>query len=98
MTSESTIEILIPTAEDVPEELGLAPSLPGLDGTIIGLLENRKYHADTFMDELQQTLLDDYGVKKVIYARKATYSAPHPEGKLNDLLAECDAIIHAIAD
>ena len=98
MTSESTIEILIPIAEDVPEELGLAPSLPALDGRVIGLLENRKYHADTFMDELQQTLLDDYGVKKVIYARKATYSAPHPEDKLNDLLAECDAIIHAIAD
>ena len=98
MTSESTIEILIPTAEDVPEELGLAPSLPALDGTVIGLLENRKYHADTFMDELRQTLLDDYGVKKVVYARKATYSAPHPEDKLNAILAECDAVIHAIAD
>ena len=98
MTSESTIEILIPTAEDVPEELGLAPSLPALDGAIIGLLENRKYHADTFMGELRQALLDDYGVKKVIYARKATYSTPHPEDKLNDLLAECDAIVHAIAD
>lgn len=98
MTSESTIEILIPTAEDVPEELGLAPSLHVLDGAIIGLLENRKYHADTFMDELRQALLDDYGVKKVVYARKATYSAPHPEDKLNDLLAECDAIVHAIAD
>lgn len=98
MTSESTIEILIPTAEDVPEELGLVPSLPALDGRVIGLLENRKYHADTFMGELRQALLDDYGVKKVIYARKATYSAPHPEDKLNDLLAECDAIIHAIAD
>lgn len=98
MTSESTIEILIPTAEDVPEELGLAPSLPALDGAVIGLLENRKYHADTFMGELRQALLDDYGVKKVVYARKATYSAPHPEDKLNDLLAECDAIIHAIAD
>ena len=98
MTSESTIEILIPIAEDVPEELGLAPSLPALDGRVIGLLENRKYHADTFMGELQQALLDDYGVKKVVYARKATYSAPHPDDKLNDLLAECDAVIHAIAD
>lgn len=98
MTTEATIEILIPVAEDVPEELGLSPSLPSLDGKIVGLLENRKYHADTFMAELEQTLLNDYGVKKVIYARKATYSAPHPDEKLAALLAECDAIIHAIAD
>lgn len=98
MPAEATIEILIPAAEDVPEELGLTPSLPALEGKTIGLLENRKYHADTFMDELRQTLLNDYGVQKVVYARKATYSAPHPDDQLNALLAQCDAIIHAIAD
>ena len=98
MTADATIEILIPIAEDVPEELGLSPSLPTLDGKVIGLLENRKYHADTFMAELEQTLLNDYGVKRVIYTRKATYSAPHPDAKLAALRAECDAIIHAIAD
>ena len=64
MTAETTIEILIPVAEDVPEELGLSPALPTLDGKVIGLLENRKYHADTFMAELEQALLNDYGVKK----------------------------------
>jgi hypothetical protein len=50
------------------------------------------------MQELEQTLLKDYGVKRVVYARKATYSAPHPDDKLEALLTECDAIIHAIAD
>ena len=50
------------------------------------------------MRELEQTLLNDYGVKKVIYNRKATYSAAHPDEKLEALLQECDAIIHAIAD
>ena len=97
-TVERTIEILVPVAEDVPEERGLTASLSGLEGKVVGLLENRKYHADTFMQELEQTLLNDYGVKRVVYARKATYSAPHPDEKLEALLAECDAIIHAIAD
>ena len=97
-TAERTVEILVPVAEDVPEEIGLTASLSGLEGKVVGLLENRKYHADTFMQELERTLLDDYGVKKVVYARKATYSAAHPNDKLEALLAECDAIIHAIAD
>ena len=98
MTTQSTIEILVPVAEDVPEEIGLTASLSGLEGKIVGLLENRKYHADTFMQELEQTLLNDYGVKKVVYSRKSTYSAAHPDDKLEALLSECDAIIHAIAD
>ena len=98
MTTAPTIEILVPVAEDVPEEQGLSASLADLEGKVVGLLENRKYHADTFMQELEQTLLNDYGVKKVIYNRKSTYSAAHPDDKLEALLRECDAIIHAIAD
>ena len=97
-TAERTVEILVPVAEYVPEGVGLSVSLSGVEGKVVGLLENRKYHADTFMHELEQTLLNDYGVKKVIYNRKATYSAAHPDEKLEDLLLECDAIIHAIAD
>ena len=97
-TAAPTIEILVPIAEDVPEEQGLSASLAGLEGKVVGLLENRKYHADTFMQELEQTLLNDYGVKKVVYNRKSTYSAAHPGEKLEALLRECDAIIHAIAD
>ena len=61
-----TIEILDPTAEDVPEELGLSEVLPDLRGKVVGILENRKYHADTFLAELQEVLLKDYGVAKVV--------------------------------
>ena len=97
-TAERTVEILVPVAEDVPEEQGLSAALSGLEGKVVGLLENRKYHADTFMQELEQTLINDYGVMRVIYNRKSTYSAAHPNDKLEALLRECDAIIHAIAD
>ena len=68
-----TIEILDPTAEDVPEEVGLSDTLPDLKGKVVGLLENRKYHADAFMGELKEVLLNDYGVAKVVYATKFTY-------------------------
>jgi hypothetical protein len=93
-----TIQILDPTAEDVPEELGLSPAIPDLRGKVVGLLENRKYHADSFLQELQEVLVSDYGAKKVVYATKFTYSAPCAQETLDSLAAECDVVVHAIAD
>ena len=93
-----TIEILDPTAEDVPEELGLSEVLPDLRGKVVGILENRKYHADTFLAELQEILLKDYGAAKVVYETKFTYSAPCAESTIENLAKDCDAVIHAIAD
>lgn len=92
------IEILDPTAEDVPEELGLSETLLDLKGKVVGLLENRKYHADAFMGELEKILLEDYGAARVVYATKFTYSAACAEDTLQSLIDDCDAVIHAIAD
>jgi len=92
------IEILDPTAEDVPEELGLSDTLPDIKGKVVGLLENRKYHADAFLGELKDVLLNEYGAAKVVYATKFTYSAPCAEDTIDSLSEECDVVIHAIAD
>ena len=93
-----TIEILDPRAEDVPEELGLTPQLPGLQGKVVGLLENRKYHADAFLQELGDVLVRDFGAKKVVYATKFSFSAPCAEETLESLTTGCDAVVHGIAD
>ena len=93
-----TIQILDPSAEDVPEELGLSTGLSSIEGKVIGLLENRKYHADAFLQELQNVLLDAYRAKKVVYATKFTYSAACAQETLHSLTEECDAVIHGIAD
>ena len=92
------IEILDPTAEDVPEELGLSDTLPDLKGKVVGLLENRKYHADAFLAELKEVLLKDYGAAKVVYETKFTYSAPCADETIQSLSDDCDVVIHAIAD
>ena len=91
------IEILDPTAEDVPEELGLSDALPDLIGKVVGLLENRKYHADAFLGELKDVLLNEYGAERVVYATKFTYSAPCADETIQSLSDECDVVIHAIA-
>ena len=92
------IEILDPTAEDVPEELGLSDALPDLKGKVVGLLENRKYHAYAFLGELTVVLLNEYGAERVVYATKFTYSAPCADETIQSLSDECDVVIHAIAD
>jgi len=92
------IEILDPTAEDVPEELGLSDNLPAIKGKVVGLLDNRKYHADAFLAELKEVLLKEYGAAKVIYETKFTYSAPCADETIQSLSKECDVVIHAIAD
>ena len=96
--AKGMIEILDPTAEDVPEELGLSDALPDIRGKVVGILENRKYHADTFLAELQEILLNDYGAAKVVYETKFTYSAPCAEDTIENLAKDCDVVIHAIAD
>ena len=93
-----SIQILDPCPEEVPETRGRSAALSSIAGKVIGLLENRKYHAEAFLHELQKVLQQDYGVKKVVYATKFSYSAPCADETIDALVVECDAIIHGIAD
>jgi hypothetical protein len=93
-----SIHILDPCPEELPEERRRSAELSSLAGEVIGLLENRKYHADAFLHELQNILEQTYGVKKVVYATKFSYSAPCAPETIDALVLECDAIIHGIAD
>ncbi len=90
--------ILDPCHEESPEVRGTSTALAGITGKVIGLLENRKYHADAFLRELHKVLEQEYGVKRVVYATKFSYSTPCAEETIDTLVAECDAIIHGIAD
>ena len=93
-----SIQILDPCPEEVPEARGRSAALPSIAGKVIGLLENRKYHADAFLHELQKVLQQEYEVKKVVYATKFSYSAPCADETIDALVMECNAIIHGIAD
>lgn len=98
VVASGSIQILDPRPEDTPEELGVSSRIASLQGKTIGLLENRKYHADAFLQELQQVLEQDYGAQKVVYAAKFTFSMPCADETIDALVAECDAVVHGIAD
>ena len=98
MVQTRSIQILDPCPEEIPEAKGRSAALAGIAGKVIGVLENRKYHADAFLHELQKVLEQEYGARQVVYATKFSYSAPCADATLDALIAECDAIIHGIAD
>ncbi len=98
VVQNGTIQILDPCPEEIPEELGISSQIVSLEGKVVGLLENRKYHADAFLQELQRVLEQDYGARKVVYAAKFTFSMPCAEETIDSLVEECDALVHGIAD
>ena len=98
VSTTGTIQILDPRPEDIPEERGISSEIPSLEGKVVGLLENRKYHADSFLLELQRVFEGDYKAKRVIYASKFTFSMPCADETIDSLVEECDAVVHGIAD
>ena len=66
VSKDGFIQILDPCPEEIPEQKSLSTELPSLKGKTIGLLENRKFHADNFLKELQTVLENDYGADKEI--------------------------------
>ena len=98
MASAQSMIVLHPGAEDAARKFGLAPRLSDLNGTTVGLIDNHKRNADVYIAELSRVLQEEYGVSKVVTYRKASQSIPTPDDVLDGLAAECDAIVHAVAD
>ena len=96
--NEHPMIVVHPAAEDVARQLGLAPRLPSLRGARLGLIDNSKHNADTFLSELEGILRRDYGVERVERYRKASASIPTPPEILARLAESCDALVHAVAD
>ena len=97
LSNDSTI-LLHPAAEDVAQKQNLAPRLPDLQGLTVGLIDNHKRNADVFLSELGKVLQESYGVSKIVSYQKPSQSMPTPEPMMDQLVGECDAIVHAVAD
>ena len=95
---EGLVTLIHPAAEDVPVRYALARRLPSLEGTRIGLLDNRKRHSDVFLGRLQELLRERYGVADFQYYLKDGASVATPPEVLADMAENCDAIVHAVAD
>ncbi len=93
MTSTSLLD---PTAELRPTARQLTPRLASLAGATVGLLDISKPRGKEFLDEVE-SLLTGAGAAVKRYS-KPTFTRVAPTALLQQIGAECDAVVEALAD
>ncbi len=88
--------LLDPTAELQPVERQLRPRLASLSGATVGLLDISKPRGKEFLDEVE-SLLEEQGATVRRYC-KPTFTRVAPAALLQQIGAECDAVVEALAD
>ena len=88
--------LLDPTAERSPAQRQPLPRFAELQGKTIGLLDISKPRGDVFIDRIED-LLGQQGVKIKRY-KKPTFTRVAPTELRQQIAAECDAVVEALAD
>lgn len=93
-----TVRLLDPTARPPNEAKPLAPRGAALHGRRIGILDNTKSNADVLMHHVAELLRQHHGVAEVVYRRKAHAAIGATEQMLDELMAQCDAVLLGSGD
>ena len=92
-----TLHVLDPTFEEDAAGFALAPRLPGLEGTTVGIISNGKKGTAPFFAHLATLLRDRYGAADVVLRVKKSFSAP-AEATIMEEAAEWSAAIAGVGD
>ncbi len=92
-----TIRVLDPRQSAHGEALRMAPSLPSLKGTVVGMIDNAKIGTARLFDFIEAILRTEYGVRECIRRRKPDATRPVPKPLLMEMRG-ADAVLSAIGD
>jgi len=93
-----TIKILDPTvAPDVTESVR-AKRVSGLDGKVLGLLNNSKVNGDRLLALVRDELGARYDLREVVVMTKPGASITADDATLESLASRCDVVVTAIGD
>lgn len=90
-------DLVSPFDERRREPTPLAPRVPTLAGKRVTLLSIGKPKSVEFLDKLERMLVEQHGAG-VTRAAKPMFTRPAPLELIEQLTAECDAVIEALAD
>jgi hypothetical protein len=93
-----TLKILDPTVPAEPTEVIAAKRERGLDGKVLGLLDNTKVNGDRLLVLVREELATRYDLREVVSLRKAGASTTAEPAMLDALAARCDVAVTAIGD
>jgi hypothetical protein len=96
-----TVRVFIPVGREpaqqqarVQSEIHRSANAP----VVIGLLDNHKHNTDKLLDRLQERLSQQYGEVRFVRAKKPEAGKSAPKKLIEDLAAECSAVINGIGD
>jgi hypothetical protein len=73
-------------------------TLTGLEGAVVGFIDNAKPNFNHLVDDLADLLAKNYGVRSVVKRRKRSASVPAPEEMLREVTSQCDLVITGSGD
>lgn len=91
-----THTLIDPTSESSPANREPLPRPTSLEGKTVGLLNISKPRGDIFLDRIED-LLGQQGIKTRRYA-KPTFTRVAPVELKQQIAAECDLVVEALAD
>jgi hypothetical protein len=95
--STNTVHVYDPTADAVEIQDALATRFNGLDGKVIGFLNNTKDHTDVIFEEVGKLMQERYPEVELRFFRKESVSGMKPE-MMEDMKKECDAVVTGLGD
>ena len=96
MTTRATI--FEPTAATANAARTSRRMLDGLEGKVVGFIDNVKPNFHFLVDDLAELLIVRYGVASVVKHRKRTASVPAPDDIIADVVRQCDLVITGSGD
>lgn len=94
----ATLTILDPSAPPQVAHGGQTWALDGLQGKVVGFIDNAKPNFNHLVDEIAELLTTRHGVTRVIKERKRAASIPAEVAALEALTAQCDLVITGSGD
>ncbi len=98
VTTLKAFELLDPTVDLQTVYYPISPRVSGLDGKVIGMLDNAKSNFNNLLDDLEVLLRENCPNATIIRRRKPGASTGCPPDTMRELLEKCDAIITGLGD
>ncbi len=89
-------ELLNPVGEVESLDLALAPRLEGLEGTVLGIIDNAMPGASPFMARLETSLRERIRFAAVLKRQKARGSSPSPQELIDELAQRCQLVVYGV--
>ncbi|HZS01625.1 MAG TPA: hypothetical protein VFE37_23110 [Chloroflexota bacterium] len=98
IAAEKTLTLLDPQTAARPARVTRAPRPADLRGKRVGLLANGKPNSQEFLAALGGLLRERHGAVPLVLVGKPSASRVAPAATLDELAAQCDAVVTAVGD